>query len=57
MSADGPRAPLPADPLDCRQRAEALLRTPADTGAAIAWALLAVAGELHVLRQQLRNRK
>ncbi|WP_436772067.1 hypothetical protein [Yinghuangia sp. YIM S09857] len=55
MSADAPRSPLPTEPLDCRQRAEALLQEPADTGAAIAWALLAAVGELHALRIQLRG--
>lgn len=50
------RAPLPAEPLECRQRAEELLGlgdVDVDVPRAIAFALLAIAGELHTIRRQL----
>lgn len=43
---------------ECKQRAEELLNTgsPNANGPdAIAWALLAVAGELHIIRKELRR--
>lgn len=63
MSEGTPRPPLPAEPLECRQHAEAALgewavRADAepDRGPlhAIAWALLAIAGELATIRRATR---
>lgn len=58
-----PEAPLPKDPLECRQEAERLLGqgTPSDTTGrqrtALVWALLAVAGELATIRRELLRRR
>ncbi|MFD0344010.1 hypothetical protein ACFVH0_35990 [Streptomyces sp. NPDC127117] len=41
-------APLPADPLECRQAAEDTQRNDTDR---LIWALLAIAGELHAIRR------
>ncbi|MFJ8863615.1 hypothetical protein ACIRD8_35010 [Streptomyces sp. NPDC102451] len=49
---DPTTAPLPTDPQDCRQNAEA---AHSDARALI-WAVLAVAGELHEIRKLLRKR-
>lgn len=48
---DPTSAPLPTDPQECRQKAEA-----ADTERGLLWALLAIAGELHEIRKLLRKR-
>lgn len=58
---DGPnRAPLPTDPLELRQQAEAALdlanTEPTGELTAVALALLAVAGELATIRKGLRGR-
>lgn len=62
MAAQEPRPPLPADPLECRQHAQRSLGEWAvnadadpDHGPlhAIAWALLAVAGELAAIRRAM----
>lgn len=48
------------EPQECRSRAEELLALPDTNGAAphaIAWALLAVAGELHEIRRQLQRKR
>lgn len=48
-----------AEPQECRREAERLLgmgHVDADVPQAIAWALLAVAGELHIIRKQLSRR-
>lgn len=56
---DKQRPPLPAEPLECRQHAEASLGPWAvsdpDRGPlhAIAWALLAIAGELATIRRTM----
>lgn len=53
---DVPRSHL--EPLECRQRAEAALRThnsPAAPTRAVGWALLAVAGELAEIRRTLQR--
>lgn len=52
------RPPQPqAEPQECRVRAEAALDLDgADVLRAIAWGLLAVAGELHEIRRLLRKR-
>lgn len=46
------RRPLPPDALECRQNAEQALTEPAPLSAC-AWALLAVAAELAVIRRSL----
>lgn len=64
MAAEERRPPLPTDPLECRQRADALLTADhssldaatAAAAAATAWAQLAVAGELAVIRRALKGR-
>jgi len=46
----------PAEPAECRRRAEDLARTADGTQEltrAVAWALLAIAGELRTIRRQL----
>ncbi|WP_228181989.1 hypothetical protein [Streptomyces anulatus] len=48
------RAPLPTDPLECRQRAEDATLTDEDR---LLWAVLAVAGELAVIRRALSSRR
>ncbi|MFJ2701884.1 hypothetical protein ACIO3R_01630 [Streptomyces sp. NPDC087428] len=50
---DDARAPLPMEPQECRQRAE-----DDDLGTAerLVYAVLAVAGELHLIRQQLQRK-
>jgi hypothetical protein len=59
---DDPRRPLPAEPLECRQNAERALGEwvvrDAERGPrhAIAWGLLAVAGELAEIRRALGRR-
>ncbi|WP_435610682.1 hypothetical protein [Streptomyces sp. C10-9-1] len=54
--SDPPQHPrLPEDPLTARQRAEHLT-ADGDHQAALVWALLAVAGELHTIRRQLKGR-
>jgi hypothetical protein len=53
-----PRPPLPVDALEARQHAETNART-ADSDAparAVAWALLAIAGELAEIRRELQRR-
>lgn len=53
------RPPLPTEPLECRQHAEALLQENDGGGgpaAAIAWTLLAIAGELATIRRQLTKK-
>jgi len=57
MDGDQPRPPLPRDPVAHRQEAERLV----DEGRAsaphtIVHALLAIAGELHLIRRQLGKR-
>ncbi|MFH8805479.1 hypothetical protein ACH4F6_39060 [Streptomyces sp. NPDC017936] len=58
MAADDERPRLPRlEPQEYRVRAEeALGGSDSNTPWAIAWALLAVAGELHEIRRQLRKR-
>lgn len=46
-------APLPTDPQECRQKAEAAENNPPR---AVLFALLAIAGELHEIRKVLRKR-
>ncbi|WP_329615014.1 hypothetical protein OG244_19435 [Streptomyces brevispora] len=50
---DDARAPLPMEPKECRQRAEDPER---DTAERLVFATLAVAGELHLIRQQLQRK-
>lgn len=53
-----PRLPE-CEPQDCRRQAEDFLgrgSVDVDVPKAIAWALLAVAGELHTIRRQLTKR-
>ncbi|MFJ9748872.1 hypothetical protein [Streptomyces chartreusis] len=57
MAGDGqlPRA----EPQECRREAERYLglgQVDVDVPRAIAWALLAVAGELHTVRKQISRR-
>ncbi|WP_406199274.1 hypothetical protein OG331_23080 [Streptomyces sp. NBC_01017] len=57
MAGDGelPRA----EPQECRREAECYLglgQVDVDVPRAIAWALLAVAGELHTIRKQISRR-
>jgi hypothetical protein len=48
---------LPAEPLQCRKTAEANLEEPDSAPLrAVAWALLAVAGELAEVRRELKRR-
>ncbi|MEV6544395.1 hypothetical protein [Streptomyces sp. NPDC051665] len=54
MAGDQPRPPLPRDPVEHRQEAERLV----DDGLAgapdtIVHALLAIAGELHLIRRRM----
>jgi hypothetical protein len=57
-----PRRPyVGAEAHQCKQQAEQILADDADrgegrTGRAIAWALLAVAAELHIIRKEIRKR-
>lgn len=57
MASAEDRRPLPPEPLECRQNAEAILRDRADRvsgpDTAAAWALLAIAGELAVIRREM----
>lgn len=55
MAGDEQRGPLPTEPLTCRQNAEAQLSAGA-TPEAIAWALLAISGQLAQLINQQRRR-
>lgn len=48
-----PRAPLPTEPLECRQRAEAAR----SDSRAVVWALLAIAGELADIRRAQAKRR
>jgi hypothetical protein len=48
------RAPLPTEPLECRQRAEDSTLPGADR---LLWAVLAVAGELADIRRGLEKRR
>lgn len=59
MAGDEQRPPLPPDPLECRQKAAALLLEDkfASPSVATAWALLAVAGELAEIRRELRRKR
>lgn len=50
---DDARAPLPMEPKECRQRAENPDHNDAER---LVSALLAVAGELHLIRQQLQRK-
>ena len=50
---DTTRLPLPMEPLECRQRAEAAKNSPS---VASLFALLAIAGELHEIKKLLRKR-
>lgn len=55
---DPARVPLPQEPLECRQHAEALLQENDGGGgpaAAIAWALLAIGGQLADIRRYLHR--
>ncbi|MGW0938874.1 hypothetical protein [Streptomyces sp. NPDC002666] len=54
--ADEPpqRAPLPTEPLECRQRAENSTLPDTDR---LLWAVLAVAGELATIRRDLAKRR
>ncbi|WP_086809813.1 hypothetical protein [Streptomyces reticuliscabiei] len=53
--------PLPTcEPQECRSRAEELLglgEVDVDVPRAIAWGLLAIAGELHEISKQQRRRR
>ena len=51
MAEDQPRPPLPREPLEHRQEAERLLERRADLAGV--HALLAIAGELALIRRQL----
>ncbi|MGW1035007.1 hypothetical protein ACWD4Z_22825 [Streptomyces antibioticus] len=61
MAADetAPRRPYAAaDAHECKQRAEEILgqsNAHYHVGRAVAWALLAVAAELHIIRKQMRR--
>ena len=58
MAADEQRAPLPPEPLECRQKAAALLEDKYASPAEVtAWALLAIAGELAAIRRELRRKR
>lgn len=59
MTDDPPaRAPLPPDPLECRQKAAAVLTVGlASPAEASAWALLAIAGDLAVIRRIMEKRR
>lgn len=48
------RRPLPTEPLEARQHAEAHLVGEAPWSAVV-WALLAIAGELHGIRRHLER--
>ncbi|WP_326659622.1 hypothetical protein [Streptomyces sp. NBC_00385] len=48
------RAPLPAEPLECRQRAEDSSLPDTER---LLWAVLAVAGEIVALRRALAKRR
>lgn len=50
---DDIRPPLPMEPQECRQRAEDDDHSSAER---LVYAVLAVAGELHLIRQQLQRR-
>ncbi|MEU9199413.1 hypothetical protein [Streptomyces sp. NPDC048332] len=49
---DDTRPPPPMEPQECRQRAEDQDLSPSER---LIYAVLAVAGELHIIRQQLRK--
>lgn len=51
-----PESDLPTETLECRQIAERALNDR-DPMEAIAWALLAIAGELAEIRRELRKRR
>lgn len=48
------RAPLPTEPLECRQMAEDNQRPDAER---LLWAVLAVAGELHALGREAKRKR
>lgn len=55
---DEEREPPPADPLECRRRAGEFLglgELDVDVPRAIAFALLAIAGELAVIRRDIKR--
>ncbi|GAA2985304.1 hypothetical protein [Streptomyces fulvorobeus] len=54
MDAAPQRAPLPVEPLECRQRAEDTALPDTDR---LLWAVLAVAGELADIRRALAKRR
>lgn len=60
-TADAPARPfIASEAHECKQRAEAFLglgERDVDVPRAIAWGLLAVAAELHIIRRELRRRK
>ncbi len=59
MAAEDTRLPQ-AGPQECRRRAEEFLglgETDVDVPRALAFGLLAVAGELHEIRKELRREK
>lgn len=58
--ADSPRGFIASEAHACKQRAEELLglgEKDADIPRAIAWGLLAVAAELHIIRKELRRKR
>jgi hypothetical protein len=64
MAGEGVTAPrrpyVGAEAHECKQQAEQLLaddegRADVRAGRAIAWALLAVAAELHIIRKEIRK--
>jgi hypothetical protein len=62
MASAEERRPLPPEPLECRQNADALLARSSGTFEAlpikaVAWALLAIAGELAVIRREMRKQR
>ncbi|MGW1127458.1 hypothetical protein [Streptomyces sp. NPDC002526] len=50
---DDARSPQPMEPRECRQRAE---DTDSNAAERLVFAVLAVAGELHLIRQQLQRK-
>ena len=63
MASAEERQPLPPEPLECRQNAQRSLGEwvvrDKENGPlhAIAWALLAIAGELAVIRREMRKQR
>ena len=60
MASAEERQPLPPEPLECRQNAERLLARSSVEALpikAVAWALLAIAGELAVIRREMRKQR